>query len=400
MALRVLTADRKAEAIAILEEIGADPVGIANMVPKMRHLNVRVPGIQCKAANIIKQDMLSLGGDAAVARGSVACSIPQTDVLLMGTEKQLRRAGKKFAKQPFGLKEVGRQLNLLLDHINRKNFSVVCKKSLLDLDCGTSIMGVLNVTPDSFSDGGRYDAVDDAVARAFRMVEEGAHILDIGGESTRPGADPLPLEEEIRRVIPVVERLSRQMSVPISVDTYKAEVARRALDAGADIINDISGLKFDADMAAVVADAGCPVVLMHIKGTPADMQSAPVYGSLMDEIIDSLQESIDIAEDAGISPGQIIVDPGIGFGKRFEDNLSLIREMAELKVLGKPILVGPSRKSFIGQLTGEENPEKRVEGTMAAALLSVAGGAHIIRVHDVMEAKKTFAVADAILKKG
>ncbi|MBE9502930.1 MAG: dihydropteroate synthase [Proteobacteria bacterium] len=258
-------------------------------------------------------------------------------------------------------------------------------------------MGILNVTPDSFSDGNEYFDSEKALDRAFEMVEEGAHIIDVGGESTRPGAATLPVDEEIARVIPVIEKIAKKIKTPISIDTYKSEVACRAIEAGAHIINDISALRFDTRMAEVAAKANCPLILMHIKGTPGDMQINPNYDCVMTEVIHSLKESIDIAVMAGVDPDKIIVDPGIGFGKRLDDNLTIIKHLEELKTLGKAILVGPSRKSFIGSLLGIPDPDERLEGTLSASVIAAAKGAHIVRVHDVRESHKALAVADAIL---
>jgi len=268
--------------------------------------------------------------------------------------------------------------------------------SALDLSARTHVMGILNITPDSFSDGGKFLDPVRAEARALEMIEEGADIIDIGGESTRPGAEPVSVEEELGRVIPVIEHLAPRIDVPISIDTYKAVVAREALRAGARIVNDISGLRFDPEMADVVAAGGAAVVLMHIKGRPRDMQKNPVYEDLLGEIADYLSESISIAERAGVSPDRIVVDPGIGFGKTFDHNLEIIRRLGELDRLGKPVLVGPSRKAFVGKILGDLPPEERVEGTAAVVALAIASGAHIVRVHDVKTMVRVARVADAV----
>ncbi len=398
LAIRRLNIRDRSDAKAVLTGIGADPAGVESMVAKMTHLNIRIPAVEPREANIIKQDMLSLGGDAAVGRGTVACSIPRTDVILMGTEKQLRRAVDKFRNQPFRLNETAARLETLLDRTNDStHFYLKCRKGVLNLSERTHIMGILNVTPDSFSDGGSFLDPERAVDWACRMVEEGADIIDIGGESTRPGATSVPLEDEIGRVVPVIERLAAKSRVPLSIDTCKAEVAKRAIDAGADIINDISGLRFDNKMAAIAAGAGCPLILMHIKGTPQDMQVSPHYESLIDEIIDYLEEGIAMAIEAGIERDNIVVDPGIGFGKRLEDNLSIINNLNELGVLGRPVLAGVSRKSFIGKIL-DADVEERLEGTLAASVLAIEKGAHILRTHDVKEAVRAAKMADAILK--
>lgn len=260
-------------------------------------------------------------------------------------------------------------------------------------------MGILNVTPDSFSDGGRFFDSKRAVDRALQMEEEGADIIDVGGESTRPGSEPVPLEEELRRVIPVIEALAKRLSVPISIDTYKAEVAKRALEAGASVVNDISGLRFDPKMAEVVADSDAAVVIMHIKGTPKDMQTNPHYDDLFGEIIGYLREGIEIARAHGIGEDRIVVDPGIGFGKTAEHNLQIINRLERFSVLGRPLLIGPSRKSFIGMVLGGVPPSERLEGTAAAVAVAVLKGASIVRVHDVKEMVPVVRVAEAIRKE-
>ncbi len=259
-------------------------------------------------------------------------------------------------------------------------------------------MGILNITPDSFSDGGRFFDPDSAIHRGIQMAEDGADIIDIGGESTRPGSEPISIEEELRRTIPVIEALAKKIRIPISIDTFKAEVAKNALDAGAEIVNDISGLRYDPRMPKVVAEYKAPVVIMHMKGIPKDMQKAPVYEALIPEIMDYLREGIRIAMEAGIPEDRIIVDPGIGFGKRFEHNLEIIHNLCEFTLLEKPLLVGPSRKAFIGRILGDVPPGERLEGTAAAVAISIFNGAHIIRVHDVKEMTKVAKVADAIKK--
>jgi dihydropteroate synthase len=260
-------------------------------------------------------------------------------------------------------------------------------------------MGVLNITPDSFSNGGLFFDKEKAVLCALRMVEEGADIIDIGGESTRPGSKPVELEEELRRVIPVIESLAKEVDVPISIDTYKAVVAQRAIEAGAQIINDISGLHFDPSLAQVAAREDTPLVLMHIRGTPETMQKDVHYSSLFPEIIRYLRDSIRTAESTGIDPGQIIIDPGIGFGKTLEDNLLILKHLYEFRILGKPILLGTSRKSFIGKILNTE-VENRLEGTLSSIAIGVLNGAHIIRCHDVPQTKRAIAVADAVRLAG
>jgi len=266
----------------------------------------------------------------------------------------------------------------------------------IDLSSRTHIMGVLNVTPDSFSDGGRFLKLDDAVSQGMKMIEEGADIIDVGGESTRPGSDPLSTEEELSRVIPVIESLSAKTDLPVSIDTYKAEVARRALHAGARMINDISALRFDPGMKKVAAEFGVPVVLMHIKGTPKEMQKDPDYDDVIAEIKEYLSESIRNAQEAGIDRKKMIIDPGIGFGKRIEDNLNILKNLKEFSILGCPILIGCSRKSFIGRVL-DLPVEERLEGSLAALAAAVMNGADIVRVHDVKESRRVVSLIDAIM---
>jgi dihydropteroate synthase len=254
-------------------------------------------------------------------------------------------------------------------------------------------MGIVNVTPDSFSDGGRYFDIDSAIGRAEQLVTDGADILDIGGESTRPGADALPLDEEIRRVVPVIEGLASRIDVPISIDTYKAPVARAALNAGATIVNDITGLTADPEMVSVITEHNATVVVMHMAGTPKTMQMNPSYQDVVREVCEFLQGQAALAERAGVK--QIIVDPGIGFGKNLEHNLELMRNLKSATPVGFPILVGPSRKSFIGKIL-DLGVDERLEGTAAAVAACIIRGAHIVRVHDVKEMKRVALVADAL----
>ena len=259
----------------------------------------------------------------------------------------------------------------------------------------TALMGIVNVTPDSFSDGGRYFEPAQAISHGLKLVEEGADIIDVGGESTRPGARPVSGREEMERVIPVIRGLRRELSAPISVDTYKADVARAALDEGADMVNDISALRFDPAMAPLVAAEKVPVVLMHMRGTPRTMQQRPHYRDVVEEVKEFLRDQIRYAVQSGVDLERIIIDPGIGFGKELEHNLALLRALPALADLGRPVLVGPSRKTFIGKIL-DAGPEERLEGSLAAAVAAVLGGASVIRTHDVKEARRAIRVADAM----
>jgi dihydropteroate synthase len=259
----------------------------------------------------------------------------------------------------------------------------------------TLLMGIINVTPDSFYDGGRRLDSGRAIADGLGLIEAGADIIDIGGESTRPGARPVSAEEELERILPVVRGLRRVAKVPISIDTYKARVAREALDEGADLVNDVSALRFDGEMVGLAAAEKVPIVLMHMLGTPRTMQTEPRYDDVLREVIEFLAERIQFAAQAGIERQNIIVDPGIGFGKTLDHNLTLLRGLPAFAALGQPLLVGASRKAFIGRILGTE-PDQRLEGSLAAAVAAVLGGADIVRAHDVKETHRAIRVADAV----
>ena len=365
-----------------MKRAAVDRYGIHEMVPKMRTLCVHLSRLKCGQANVLKQEMLSLGGDAAVARGTVACNIDRTDCILIGTEKQLGRLCRKLKVQPFDLPELAGELDLLLARSATAPTAWKTSQRTLSLN-RPLIMGILNVTPDSFSDGGICCDPDRAIERALQMASEGADIIDIGGESTRPGADAVSSDEELGRIIPVIERLAGKLECAISVDTWKSDVAARALSAGAEIINDISGFNFDPRMASVAAASGAGVVLMHTRGRPENMQQNTSYDDLMAEVVNGLTASLSIAHEAGVSRDCIAIDPGIGFGKGAAGNLELVRRLAELSCFGVPILTGPSRKSFIGTVLGRSQTADRLFGTAAVAALSVSNGASILRVHDV-----------------
>ena len=371
-----------------------DPTGVKLMEGKTLHFNLKVERIDPRTANLLKQEMLSLGGDVAVDGRGLDCSAKQTDALLMGTQKHFEKLIQKLEQYP-DLQPLGQSIKETLKNISKTHYSIRCRKRTLTLGKRTLLMGVLNVTPDSFSDGGLFFDKEKAIAHGLRMVEEGADIIDIGGESTRPGSKPLDLEEELRRIIPIIESLAKKVDIPISIDTYKSAVAQRAIEAGAEIINDISGLHFDQNLAKVASEEDTPLVLMHIRGTPETMQKDIHYESLFSEILHYLKDSIQRAESAGLDPRQIIIDPGIGFGKTVEDNLLIIKNLYEFRILGKPILLGTSRKSFIGKILNTGAGD-RLEGTLSSIAIGVLNGAHIIRSHDVLQAKKAIAVADAI----
>lgn len=265
----------------------------------------------------------------------------------------------------------------------------------LELGRRTLVMGILNVTPDSFSDGGAFLSPDQALAHAERMAAEGADLIDIGGESSRPGAVPIPVQKELQRVIPVIERVAKAIPVPLSIDTTKAEVARRAVLSGATMINDISAMRADPAMPGVAAAADVPVVLMHMQGTPPTMQRRPAYRSLIDDIAEFFQDRLNVLGPMGIRKERVILDPGLGFGKTVEHNLEIIRSLDRFSRLGRPVLVGPSRKSFLGKVLDLPVGE-RLEGTAAAVTAAVLNGASMVRVHDVREMVRVVRTADSI----
>lgn len=380
-----------------LKEIEVAPQGIDIMLPKSDFYVFKTDKLNSHAAILLKEKMLDINGECAITEEAVTNSNKEYATLLMGTRAQFDKLVKGLNTENY------LKLDFLVEEL--KNFfasqNVHCLKirdRTLHLDKQTLVMGILNVTPDSFSDGGQFDSTQQAVTRALEMEKQGAEIIDIGGESTRPGAEPVSQEEELKRVIPVIEGIRQKSDVYISIDTYKSKVAEAALEAGADIVNDISGLNFDSNMAAVVAKHDATLVVMHIKGTPRNMQIDPQYENIYDEILEYLDDSIQKARKAGIAKDKIIVDPGIGFGKKWDDNYLILRHLKEFKSSGQPLLIGPSRKSFLGKLL-DRPVDQRLEGTLAAVTAGIMNGADIVRVHDVSQAVQVVQVADKISGK-
>jgi dihydropteroate synthase len=393
---RWLTVITPQQAVRELEMVASDGCGVSAMAPKMLSRCIKLNGLKCHQANILKQELLSVGGDAAVARGTVACSIPATDCILIGTDKQLQRLCHKLAAQPFGLAALAEELSAVLK--SSAHPPRIWRTSLRDLSLERPlIMGILNITPDSFSDGGCFDTPEKALEQALQMEAEGADIIDIGGESSRPGAAAVPHDQELARVMPTLELLAGKLTCAISVDTWKSTVADQAMNTGAEIINDISGLNFDPEMATVAARHNAGVVLMHTRGTPDRMQQDTDYTDLMREVTESLQSSVAQALEAGIARERIAVDPGIGFGKECSGNLEILRRLDELRTLGLPVLVGSSRKSFIGKVLGRTSSSDRLFGTAATVAIAVHHGASILRVHDVRAMRDVADMARAVM---
>jgi dihydropteroate synthase len=391
---------------AELERVGSQGPGRNIMWNKSAFLHIRLDHLPCVAANVLKQEMLARGGDCAVHRDCATLAREESSALLMGTRDQFDDLTGKLREQGFGLPEVATQLFNLLADLDSPPQPVQVGPYTLPIGERTLVMGVINVTPDSFSGDGLDSNLEAAVEQARRMQAEGADILDIGGQSTRPGSEPVSVDEELSRMLPLIERLASPngVALPLSIDTNRAVVAERALKAGAHIVNDISGLRDDPRIADVAAKHDALLALMHIQGTPRTMQENPHYDDLLGEVIEYLRNSIDMALAAGVNKRRIWIDPGIGFGKTFDHNLELLRRLRELRSLGCPVLVGTSRKAFIGRILaplrgGEIPPHKeRVVGTGATVAVSIANGAHIVRVHDVAHTVEVARVADAIVR--
>lgn len=395
--LRLLSARTVQDGKRMLSELGCDQAGATIMAPKMVHLAVSVEDVQARAATIIKQVLLSRGGECATPRDMLTADGADTfTVIMMGTASQFRRAAGNLSMQPFGLRALSEEIMALLETLESRWGAgrLEVGGHALPLGERTLVMGVVNVTPDSFSESGENYDLDAARATALRMVEAGADIIDIGGESTRPGADPVGPQEELRRTIPLVEALASE-GVPISIDTYKSEVASSALDAGACIINDISGLRFDPVMVELAAGRDVPVIIMHMHGEPGNMQENPVYDDLVADICRFLRERAAYAEENGVARGRILVDPGIGFGKTVQHNLQIMSRLQEFAALPYPLVLGTSRKRFIGAVL-DRPVDQRIWGTAATCAFAVAKGVDVVRVHDVEQMVEVVRMADAL----
>lgn len=396
---RILTINSLQEARRELEKIRVSSQGVEVMAPKAIGLSIKLINVKIGAANILKQEMLSIGGDAAVASGVVNGKLDLSDMILLGNIDKIKKLVKKLDYQSiFGLPEIKKDLIDLIDQLEQPYQKIIdCNGSSLKLN-ETKIMGILNVTPDSFSDGNKFIEVDQAIEHAMKMVKNGADIIDIGGESTKPGAVKIGIDEELNRVIPVIEGIRKISDIPISIDTTKSEVAGKAIAKGASVLNDISALRFDSEMVQVLKDfPDVPIILMHMQGTPGTMQKNPHYNDVIEEILAFFQARIRFCLDNGITSDRIIVDPGIGFGKRQEDNLTILKKLKEFKCLAMPILLGASRKSFIGKIYNSDESE-RLSGSLAAAAVAFQNNIEIIRVHDVKEHFEMLKVLKEIRK--
>ncbi|MHB8894211.1 MAG: dihydropteroate synthase [Candidatus Geothermincolia bacterium] len=398
---RLMRVEGEADARRLLRELGTDDAGAVIMSRKMVHAAIIVENVQARAANVIKQVMLSKGGECATPRDTLLKSDEPVSIIMIGTSKQLSAAVKNLSVQPFGLKALSIELKALMaDSFGREpsvRFIPVGDRSL-EVGGRTLVMGIVNVTPDSFSDGGQFYDLEAARLHALEMAAAGADIIDIGGESTRPGADPVTAEEEERRTVPLIESLAAEIDVPISIDTYKASIAEKALDAGASIVNDVSALRMDGDLAPLIAQRRVPVIIMHMQGEPRNMQENPTYDDVVGDISRFLLERAAYAVELGVDEGSIMIDPGIGFGKTVEHNLEILRRLEELRSLGYPVVLGTSRKRFIGSVLGRDVGD-RTMGTAATVAFAIARGVDIVRVHDVREMIEVVKMADAAAGK-
>lgn len=381
-----------------LANVGFDKEYLPNALDKYYYNLIKIHSLKSPAANILKQTALSKGGDLAVSTGAIDCTKEFTDAILAVTDKQLNHIILTIKQQPYGLKTLAAELQNFLDRKYNPPQALILRDKTFHWGAKTYVMGILNITPDSFSDGGEYLSIDKALLAVKKMLENNADIIDIGGESTRPFSEAVNTQTQLERILPVIDEIRIQFpETIISVDTRDHIVAQTAIEHGADIINDISGLQYDSNMCKVAADNKVPVVIMHSLATPDIMQINPLYTNLMDEICNFLIDTINMAVDNNIEPEKIIVDPGIGFGKTVNHNIEIIQRISEIKSLGHPVLVGTSRKKFIGTLLGTD-VDSREGGTAAANTFLISQGVDILRVHDVKFHSNIIKLTDSIVR--
>ena len=379
-----------------LNNVSVDRAAFPLFKEKAELIILKLYDVDSRGANILKQEFLSAGGDVALAKQVASFKTAKTDAILIGTRRVYKRVVEKLAAMPyFGLKEIRTALQEFLEYVKPPSFEI--RGKVFDFNIDKFVMGILNVTPDSFSDGGKFYEIGSALKHTEAMISEGADIIDIGGESTRPGADEVSVDEELQRVIPVIRELRKTFEViPISIDTYRSKVAEEAIREGADIINDISGLRFDPEMIEVAKKYNVPVVVMHIKGTPKDMQTYATYNDLIRELLEYFEERITTLKAQGIE--KIIIDPGIGFSKTAEHNLTIINELESFKIFNLPILIGLSRKNFVGRALNRDVTD-RLYGTLAANMVALMNGCSILRVHDVAPHRDLIKMYKAIISE-
>lgn len=382
-----------------LDEIGCDPGALPYFDDRRQEAALRISSVDARAANVMKQEMLSRGGDVAVHRRAIDHGVSRCGCMIFGSLRQMGYLADKLRSMPYwGLDGIRQEIiNALLGAAKKRHVLALPGGRTLELGEKPALMAIINLTGDSFFSGSRASCTSECLKKAEAAMEEGADMLDLGAESTRPGSLPADLKTEKERLLPAIEAIRREFpEVPISVDTTKAPAARASVEAGADMINDISGLGFDKSMAETAADLGVPLILMHIKGVPRTMQEDPHYDCLPGEICGYFEERIDLAVKAGIKREQIILDPGIGFGKTEEHNFTLLAHGEFFRSLGLPVLMGHSRKSFLRSVPGQGDPAMRLEGTLAVTALLAWQGADIVRVHDVGPNKKVMDTVEAL----
>ncbi len=394
---RVLSVRSAEELIEQLARTQSDPEGVGLMALKGRTLLVRLDGVSLRAAPLLKQEWLAAGGDSAHARGIADHSVASSSVVLIGTVGEFRRALAKLRRQPFGLRAIAAEVDRAIAAVDAHGPRTL-RGAHRQIPFGERprVIGVVNVTPDSFSDGGKFLEPERAAAHARALVDEGADWIDLGGESTRPGATPVPWEVEWGRVGPVLEALGPKFPVPISIDTRHAEVARRAVELGADIVNDVSGLT-DPAMRAVVRETGAAAIVMHMRGDPTTMATLTDYADVRGEVYAALADRLDDAVADGIPADRLLVDPGLGFAKTARDSLELLAHAGEFRSLGVPVVVGASRKSFLAPFTGAARPDDRLEASLAAAVVAALERVEFVRVHDVAPTVRALRLVAAIL---
>ena len=391
---RILAAPLKS---TVQEEIRGIPVSsevVEHLSRKSQGYAVLLNDISAPQAHILKETMLSLDGDTAVHRMLIKTPVESSKLVVVGTMHQLSALRLKMKNQPFAMSQIAECVEQAISNFNKKNFTLKLRGEKRIKIEKPLVMGVLNVTADSFSDGGKFLKQNDAISQALRMIEEGAEIIDVGGESSRPGAAPLSETEEMRNVLPVIEKLRAKTDVIISVDTFKPDVARKAVDAGADIINDITGAR-NPELVQTAVDTGSAYIVMHMQGNPQNMQKNPEYESVLSEIYAYLFNADITLQNAGISPDRIIHDVGFGFGKALEHNLKLLKYLHQFRTIGRPLLAGLSRKSLFKFITGAKVDDRLIE-TVSAHYHCLCQGVKILRVHDVKEAVKAVKVFNAI----
>lgn len=379
-----------------LKKVGIHPASNKIFGRKAEIIPLKAFDVPAPGANILKQEMLSLGGDAVVHKNVINCNVEVSDVILLGTRKHYNILLDKLKLMPyFGLGRVRSALKSYFETLKPNSItSPWGRKLTFDRP---RLMGIINISPDSFYAGSRKQNMAEILETAAKMVQDGVDVLDLGAMSTRPGSDPVDEATEYAKIIPAVAAIRKNHSETlISVDTYRARIAQAALDAGADIINDISGFGFDEKLIEVVVKSKAPYILMHIKGTPKDMQTNPTYADLIKEIMQYFANKIARARDLGVPEHNIIIDPGLGFGKTYEDNMEIMDRMSELKSFRRPLLIGASRKSFVGTALALESPADRLEGTLAITALCAYHDVDLIRVHDVRENARVIKMVEAI----